>query len=371
MRLGDVFTITSGGTPNKNETSYYENGTIPWVKTGDLKDKYIYGKVECITQEGLENSSAKLFPKDTVLVAMYGATIGACSILSYEASTNQACAAFLPNEVVLPEYLFYFLSSKKEEFIKDGVGGAQPNISSGYLKNVNFEIIPIAEQEKVICVLNQTDTLISLRKQQLAKLDELVKARFVELFDGKYDTVKIGDVFSTTSGGTPSKAHPEYYENGTIPWLSSGEVNIGVIHSVKNYITQEGVDNSSAKMVPEDSVVIAMYGATAGQVGLLRIATTTNQAVCSVLPNSRYVPEYLYYAIKSKKDWMISQCAGGAQPNISQGVIKRMEIIDAPYELQKQFAAFVEQTDKSKLAIQKSLEKLETLKKALMQKYFG
>ena len=219
--------------------------------------------------------------------------------------------------------------------------------------------------------MDKVTDLINKRKQQLEKLDEFVKARFVELFNGKYDTVKIGDVFSTTSGGTPSKSHPEYYENGTIPWLSSGEVNIGVIHSVKNYITQEGVDNSSAKMVPENSVVIAMYGATAGQVGLLRIATTTNQAVCSVLPDNRYVPEYLYYAIKSKKDWMISQCAGGAQPNISQGVIKRMEIIDAPYELQKQFASFVEQTDKSKLEVQKSLEKLEVLKKALMQKYFG
>ena len=168
------------------------------------------------------------------------------------------------------------------------------------------------------------------------------------MFEGKFDTLKIGEVFRTTSGGTPSKSRLEYYKNGTIPWLSSGEVNKGIIYTVKNYITQEGVDNSSAKMVPENSVVIAMYGATAGQVGLLRIPTTTNQAVCSVLPDSRYIPEYLYYAIKSKKDWMISQCAGGAQPNISQGVIKRMEIVNAPYELQKEFAAFVEQTDKSK-----------------------
>ena len=123
-------------------------------------------------------------------------------------------------------------------------------------------------------------------------------------------------------------------------------------------------------MVPENTVVIAMYGATAGQVGLLRIATTTNQAVCSVMPNNRYVPEYLYYAIKSKKNWMISQCAGGAQPNISQGIIRQMEIIDAPYKKQEQFAAFVEQTDKSKTAIKQSLDKLELLKKSLMQEYF-
>ena len=145
-RLGDIFTISSGGTPNKIEASYYANGTIPWVKTGDLKDKYVPEGIECITEEGLNNSSAKLFPKDTVLVAMYGATIGACSFLPYEAATNQACAAFLPCDDVIPEYLFYFLSGRKDQFIKDGVGGAQPNISAGYLKNVKFELVSLGEQ---------------------------------------------------------------------------------------------------------------------------------------------------------------------------------------------------------------------------------
>ena len=137
------FQLTSGGTPNKKNASYYENGTIPWVKTGDLKERYVPVGIECITKEGLDNSSAKLFPPKTVLVAMYGATIGACSILAYEAATNQACAAFLPNEDVLPTCLYYFLSSKKEQFMHDGVGGAQPNISAGYLKEVEFSVVPL------------------------------------------------------------------------------------------------------------------------------------------------------------------------------------------------------------------------------------
>ena len=112
-RLGDIFTISSGGPPDKRQAKYYENGTIPWVKTGDLKEKYVSHNIERITQEGLDNSSANLFPADTVLVAMYGATIGACSILGFEASTNQACAAFLPTSKVLPDYLYYFLLPAK------------------------------------------------------------------------------------------------------------------------------------------------------------------------------------------------------------------------------------------------------------------
>ena len=272
----------------------------------------------------------------------------------------------IPEKIEI-KYLYYALQNYKF----DGSGTSIPQLTVPMLKKYSFPLPPNQQQLSVVAQLDKICNLISLRKQQLSKLDELVKARFVELFDGKYKTVKLGDVVKTTSGGTPSKAHPEYYENGNIPWLTSGEVNAGVITSVKNYITDLGMKNSSAKMVPANSVVIAMYGATAGVTGLIRLDTTTNQAVCSILPSERFVPEYLYYAVSSKKDWMISQCQGGGQPNISQGIIKNMDVIDAPIEEQIRFAAFVEQTDKSKLEIQKSLEKLETLKKALMQKYFG
>ena len=280
-----------------------------------------------------------------------------------------------PNkDLITSKYAFYYLSSQSflrqiPNITKKSVNQASFTVSA--LKELVFPITSIEEQKKITLDLDKVNGLISLRKKQLSKLDELVKSRFIELFDGKYKTVKLGDVVKTTSGGTPSKAHPEYYENGNIPWLTSGEVNAGVITSVKNHITDLGMKNSSAKMVPANSVVIAMYGATAGVTGLIRLDTTTNQAVCSILPSERFVPEYLYYAVSSKKDWMISQCQGGGQPNISQGIIKNMDVIDAPIEEQIRFAAFVEETDKSKFEIQKSLEKLETLKKALMQKYFG
>ncbi|MBQ7605888.1 MAG: restriction endonuclease subunit S, partial [Firmicutes bacterium] len=127
--LGEIFEIGSGGTPSKTHPEYY-GGSIPWVKTGDLKAEYLYSVEDYITEEGLKNSSAKMYQPGTVLIAMYGATIGATSILKFDACTNQACAAFKPCEEVLPEYLYYFLRSKKQKFISDGVGGAQPNISA-------------------------------------------------------------------------------------------------------------------------------------------------------------------------------------------------------------------------------------------------
>lgn len=109
-RLGDIVTITSGGTPLTSKREFYDNGTIPWVKTGDLKVRHLSKVSDKITQLGLENSSAKIFPVNTVLVAMYGATIGACSILKIEAATNQACAALLPSEKINHDYLFFYLN---------------------------------------------------------------------------------------------------------------------------------------------------------------------------------------------------------------------------------------------------------------------
>ena len=123
VRLGQLFKITSGGTPSKKNLEFYENGNIPWIKTGDLKTKELYNASEYITELGVEKSSAKLFPKNTVLIAMYGATIGATSILKIEATTNQACCAFLPCSKVLPEYLYYFFKANKDKFTMLVFGG--------------------------------------------------------------------------------------------------------------------------------------------------------------------------------------------------------------------------------------------------------
>ena len=173
----------------------------------------------------------------------------------------------------------------------------------------------------------------------------------MEMFYDQYNEITIGSNFITTSGGTPAKSNKEYYENGSVPWLTSGEINSGVITRPSNFITELGLKHSSAKLIPANSVVIAMYGATAGQVGLVRYETSTNQAVCSIMPQDRFIPEYLYYAVQQKKQWMKEQCTGGAQPNISQTIIKKMQIINAPLPLQQQFAAFVEKVDKSKFIV--------------------
>ena len=134
---------------------------------------------------------------------------------------------------------------------------------------------------------------------------------------------KLGEVCNTSSGGTPLKSHSEYYDGGTIPWLRSGEISKGNIYETELFITEEGLKKSSAKIFPINTVVIAMYGATVGQVGILKKEMSTNQAVCGIYPNDVFSPDFLAYVLKYKKEKFILLASGGAQPNISQTIINQ------------------------------------------------
>lgn len=137
---------------------------------------------------------------------------------------------------------------------------------------------------------------------------------------------KVGDLFNSYSGGTPLKSHQEYYTNAHIPWLNSGEVCRKYITETDNYISEEGLKNSSAKYFPIDTVLVAMYGATAAQAGILKFEATSNQAICGLLPNDKMVPEFVYYWFVYNKEIFASMAQGGAQPNLSQIKIKAMPI---------------------------------------------
>ena len=385
-RLGDIFTISSGGTPDKRQTKYFENGTIPWVKTGDLKGKYISHEIERITQEGLNNSPAKLFPSDTVLVAMYGATIGACSILDFEASTNQACAAFLPTSKVLPGYLYYFLQSKKDVFVLSGVGGAQPNISARYLKEFPFDIIPIENQRKIVSALDKVCALISLRKQQLTKLDELVKAQFVEMFGDPvsnprgWDTAPLVAVTAKIGSGATPKGGKESYQVEGITLIRSMNVHDGCfVYKELAHINKEQAEQLNSVVVFEKDVFINITGASVARSCIVPenvLPARVNQHVAIIRCKQTTLnpifanQQFLNPAFK-KKLLELGEAGGATRQAITKQQLEALEVILPPIEVQNQFAYFVEQTNELHLTIRRSLDKLEVLKKSLMQEYFG
>jgi type I restriction enzyme S subunit len=160
---------------------------------------------------------------------------------------------------------------------------------------------------------------------------------------GWQKTARLGDLFMTAAGGTPLTTKREYYEGGTIPWLNSGEVRQGVVHSARTFITELGLRNSNAKIFPKDTVLVALYGATAAQVGILAIEAATNQAVFGIYPNSSFLPKFIFYFLLSCHQELSDQAVGSAQPNLSGLKVKDLQVPLAPLPEQQRIVGVLDE----------------------------
>lgn len=191
MKLVDICkTFTSGGTPSRKKPEYFENGTIPWVRTKELNDGVITEVEEFITPEALKNSSAKMLPKNTVLLAMYGATVGKLGVLGFESSCNQACAAMIPKDGVVDyRFLYYLLLNHRELIISQATGGAQQNLSGELIKGFTFDFPTYKEQEAIAEVLWKIDEKIAINNALSKTLEDVAQTIFKSWFID-FDPVK-------------------------------------------------------------------------------------------------------------------------------------------------------------------------------------
>ena len=375
IKLGELFEIGSGGTPSKKHPEYY-GGDIPWVKTGDLKSEYLYEVEDYITDIGLKNSSARIYEPETVLIAMYGATIGATSILKFPACTNQACAAFKPNHLVRPEYLYYFLTSRKQQFIKDGVGGAQPNISANYLKKVAFTLIDVKEQDEIIKILNKVSSVIQSRKLEIEKLDELIKARFVELFDDSLSPIKTVEEMCSAIVDCPHTT-PKYEGDLRNPAIRTSEIKKGYITwDTMRYVSDEEYEERVARLRPKAGDIVYGREGTFGNAAILPegYKFCLGQRVMLLRPDySKCTSEYLLHAVIS--DDVYRQAVGknnaSTVAHVNVKDVKQFRVPLPSFEKQNEFAAFVKQVENVKYAVKESLTEIQTLFDSLMQEYFG
>ena len=353
--LGDIFEIGSGGTPSKAHPEYY-GGEIPWVKTGDLKEEYLFSVEDCITEEGLRNSSAKMYEPGTVLIAMYGATIGATSILKFDACTNQACAAFKPCKDVKPEYLYYFLRSKKQKFISDGVGGAQPNISSGYLKKVHIDVRSLEEQDRIITIMDGVNRVIQERQAELDLLDDLIKARFVELFGDPslntkgYPIKSLSEIAEYWNGLTYKPE--DVADEGTIVLRSSNIQNAQL-----NFedIVRVTCSIGEKKYVQDNDILMCSRNGSArlvGKVALIKdIEEPMSFGAFMMIIRSQYYP---YLMTFFQMPAFRAQITTGATTTINQITGRMLDNVKLPVPEKTEldnFISFIEQVDKSKVVV--------------------
>lgn len=385
-RLGYVCKIQSGGTPSRAESAYWDNGSIPWVKISDIKDKYLDNTEEYITEAGLENSSAKIFPAGTILYTIF-ATLGEVCILNINASTNQAIAGIqVESDLVFKDYLYYYLLSQKDTVSKMGRGVAQNNINMKMLREFEVPLLPLEEQRRIAALLDKVSDLIAKRQAQLDKLDLLVKARFVEMFGDpetnpmNWPIVGIGVVTNTIDFG--------WSGNGTQREKKAGEIAVLKVSAVtKGYFIPEeckvldNQENIKKYVFPQKGDLLFSRANTKEMVGATAIIREDYPEL--ILPDKLWKIRfsnvtnvvYMKYILSSKairnKFSEASTGTSGSMYNVSMEKFKAIQIPMPEISIQNQFASFAESVEKAKLTIQRSLDKLEILKKALMQQYFG
>lgn len=278
---------------------------------------------------------------------------------------------------------WYFSSPPFRNMLTSQVAGIGGSLTRAQPKQVAKYPVPIPErsvQQDIVCYLDKISDLISLRKQQLAKLDELVKARFIEMFGDPLSNNKgwkeslIPEVCCEIfGGGTPSKSHPEYF-TGTIPWVSPKDMKSSVISDSIDHITEEAIIRSTTNLVPANSVLMVIRSGILKHtlpVAINSVPVTINQDMKAFVPNAIVTTAFLMHYFKAIENDVLSGVRGVTADNIDFKAFQKRTMIVPPIKLQVKFATFVEQVDKSKLTIQQSLDKLEILKKSLMQKYFG
>lgn len=389
LKIEDFCSTGSGGTPSRAKPEYYEGGDIPWIKSGDLKDSKIYEANEYITAAGLENSSAKIVEKDSILIAMYGATVGRLAILGINAATNQAICNIRPDTTIADmKYLYYFLKSKFSYFVENAVGGARPNISQGLIKSLEVPLPSLDEQKRIADILDKAAGVCQKREQAIKLADDFLRATFLEIFGDpvknpkgwKKNKIKKG-VLDITSGWSATG------EN--IP-CKSDEFGVLKISSVTSGIFKP----EENKMVDSETILASKKLIFPKKGDLLFSRANTRElvaAICMVhqdydnlfLPDKLWsikldhdllLPEFFLVLIQNEKirDLLTKQATGtsGSMLNISKNKFEETEIIFPEINVQKYFCNTFRKTINLKEKLIKSNELANESFNSLSQKVF-
>lgn len=373
---------SSGGTPSKSHKEYYDCGTIPWLRSGEVAQGLIYDTELCITELGLKKSSAKLFPVDTVVIAMYGATVGQVGLLKNEMATNQAVCGIFPNRYFSPLFLLYCLKSKKSIFLKDAVGGAQPNISQNLIKNTIVPIPPLAEQERIVAELDLLSSIIEKKKAQLKELDQLAQSIFYNMFgdpitnEKGWEVKKIEDIcVSIVRGPFGSALKKEFFvePNETTYKVYEQKHAIQKSATIGSYYVSEEKYNELSRFELRPFDIIMSCSGTIGELYRLPFDAQKgimNQALLKFTLNNIVCYEYFVFMMEYMKQNFIVR-GSGLQNIGSVKIIKSMSFGLPPLPLQQEFASKVEAIERQKSLIQQSIDEVQTLFDSRMDYWFG
>lgn len=372
LKIGRTFRkIGSGTTPNTNTEKYYQDGNINWLNTGDLNDSYITSTKKKITQIAIvEISTLKLSSIDSIVIALYGATIGKLGHLKIETTTNQACCVLSESEEIENRYLFYFLMAAKNFIISKAYGGGQPNISQDLIKQLYITAPSQTEQSAITKYLDhQTaiiDELIEKKTKQIALLKEKRQAIINEAVTKGLDSTaqmkdsgvewlgdipkhwkaaRIGHYSQIIRGASPRPAgNPTLFGSSFMPWITVSEVTNGndkFLYGTQLYLTELGSQQS--RIIYPETLLLSNSGATLGVPKISKITGCINDgSVAFTSFNKNLNRDFLYYFFITHTETYRRQMAGSGQPNLNTDIVKATKISLPPVDEQVQIVNFIE-----------------------------
>lgn len=383
----------SGGTPSRKISDYYL-GDIPWIKTGELDNDFVYETEEHISEAAIRNSSAKLYPVNTVMIAMYGATIGKVGIMGVKATTNQACANAVCVKNIYYKYLFYYAISQKDSFISKGKGGAQPNISQEVIKKHEFPLPPLPEQHRIVERIESLFSKLDEAKEKAQGVIDSFETRKAAIlhkaFSGEltakwreengvgiesWKRKTLGEVCNSIFDG--DHMPPPKSESG-IPFLVISDVNDGYL-SFENtrFVPQEYYDAITDTRKPEKGDVLYTLVGSFGT----PVVVDTNAPFCfqrhmALLKPKSINTYFLWYLLQSQEMYKkaSSIAKGVAQLTVP---IKGLRLMDfncpseeEQIEIVRILDSLLEKEDTSKDNAESIIDKIETMKKAILARAF-
>lgn len=389
VRLESVASWGSGGTPSRKHEEYY-NGDILWIKTGELNNGWIYDTEEKITDEGLKKSSAKLFPPYSVLIAMYGATIGKVAILGVPATTNQACACAVCNQSLLYMYLFYYCISQKNVFIEKGKGGAQPNISQIILKQHPIPLPPLSEQQRIVERIEELFAKLDEAKERLQEVADSFAVRKAAIlhkaFTGELIGKKIEQLVPLESlvdlikiGPFGSALHEsDYIENG-IPLVNPKHiVQQHIVPQSKISISEEKAEELSSYRLKANDIVLGRRGEM-GRCAPVS-AREENWICCTGSMIIRLKEEYdarLYSLILGSQatvTYLENSAVGSTLKNLNEKIVRKIPVpqfdIEEQHEIVRLIDDLLARERSAQQATEQALASIDLMKKSILARAF-
>ncbi len=377
--LGDVFPSVRNGK-NVNQDKSGEGFSVSRIET--ISDGSVDPLRVGYTADEIDAADADWLESGDILFSHINSPERVGHVALYEGSPERLLHGInllrmRPDpDRVDPKFALHLLRTQGfrgqlRKFVNQAVNQASVSITN--LKSIELRIPPLGEQKRIASILDAADELRTKRQQAINQLDTLTQAIFHDMFgaavERNWPIGRLGNHVATTSGGTPNRKVPELF-GGEIPWFKSGELKEAVVYDSEEKITTTALANSSAKLMPAGTVLIAMYGATVGAVSTLGVEAATNQAICCLSPTDEVTGSYLVGYLRSIGGELRLRAAGGAQPNISQKIIRNLDLPLPPGEQQVEYARRIDEVSSIGIRGVSSLKSVDSLFTSLQQRAF-